>query len=213
VSQRRQHGITLVELLIAAAILSVLLGVLAAAFGLGARGYRATSDAALVQQRSEIASTLLSYEVGLAGYRGVGATYASNTFTTPTHRLVITRGSGGASDSIRTRYYEDRFLQTTGATTVVRDVTYSIGAHGGVSSLLRTANGTTHPAIIGVTDLRVPSVVRADGTRLTLGTTLPTTNPAVALELVVTMLDGSVTRFTVGFQNIDLADTTHVAIQ
>jgi prepilin-type N-terminal cleavage/methylation domain-containing protein len=207
VRRDRHRGMTLIELLVAAVIVVILLGVLLAVFVSSARGYRAADTAALVQQRAEIATTLLTYEIGLAGYRGILDDLTPNTFTA--HRLVIS----GSGSELRTRYYEDRFLQGTG-TTMLRDVTYRVGTPaGGVPSLLRVEGGVAQTALIGVTSLMVEALVRADGSRTNLPGTPPTTNPAVGLQVAVTLDDGYVARFIIAVSNVDLADPTQFSIQ
>jgi type II secretory pathway pseudopilin PulG len=206
----RRSGMTLVELLVAAVIVIILLGVLLSVFVSSARGYRAADTAALVQQRAEIATTLLTYEIGLAGYRGVIDNFALNKFEAPTQRLFITRGT---SDTLRTRYYEDRFVAGAAAT-ILRDVIYSIGTPtGGVPSLLREEGGVVQTALTGVTSLKVNSVIRADGSRLNLPATPSSANPPIGLELAVTLDDGYIARFTIAVSNVDLADAAQASIQ
>lgn len=188
---RARWGFSLIELLVAAAILSILLAVLANVFVGTSRGYRASEASATTLQRAQIAASLLTYEVGLAGYRGVGASFATNAFPSPTQTLLITRTSG--IDEIRTRYYEDRYQQDGTVDTTLRDVTY--GVSGG--NLVRTEAGRgSWPALVGVTSLATDTI--------TVG------GAPVALEIAVTLADGYVTRFNVDVKNVDLADTNQV---
>jgi prepilin-type N-terminal cleavage/methylation domain-containing protein len=208
-----RRGITLVELLVAMALMLVLLGLLTSIFAVSARSYRVNETSAALQQRTELAATLLRYELGLAGYRGARTDYALNTFTSPTQRLIVVRGATTAQPhSVRARYYEDRHV-ATGAASVLRDVTYSIGTVGGVPALMRSEAGVAAPALLGVSDLRVVNLVRADGTSTAFGASFPTSNPAEALELSVTFVDGDTIRFVVAPQNVDFADAGQAAVQ
>lgn len=202
----RRSGFTLIELLIAAAITGILLAVLGQLFVATTRSYRVNETVARTQQQAEIAATLLTYDVGLAGYRGSDASASSRTFPSPDARLVIVKSATtGGSDVVRTRYYEDRYVASTGLT----DVRYSVGTDAdGTPALLRSIDGgTAQPALRGVQRLEVATYVRADGTRATATSTTPVptgTNPMVAIEVVVTFVDDYQTRMTIGFRNLDL---------
>lgn len=200
----KKPGFSIIELLLAAAIFGVLMSILASMFNGANRSHRAIENVANRMQLADVASQLLSYEIGLAGYRGVNqATVAANDFGgTNTSRLIITKGPSEGSDTITTRYYEDRFVSST----VLRTVTYSVGTVGGISSLLRQDGTGTYPAVYGVSKFQVKTYVARDGTRLsaTSSQALPTNPPLVALELELTFSEGTVRTFAVSLSNLDL---------
>lgn len=191
-----RNGFTIFELLLAAAILTVVLAMLGTLFASTTRAYRTNERLAERQQTEEIAAQLIKYEVGLAGYRGtVAASFSGNTLTAP--QLTITRGTSGAPDTLQTRYFEDRFLSS--GSYEQRDVTFSIGTDGGVSTLMR--GGVA--AVRNVQSLKVVQFVLKDGTNVaaTSSPTLTADNPLVALNMRLTFVGGSTKDFTLGFAN------------
>lgn len=106
--QARQCGFTLVELLVASTIMVLILSALGGLFVNTNRAYRKNEEVSDRQQSADAAAQLLSYEIGLAGYRGSTDAALLRTFSGST--LSITKGvSATASDTIVVRYYEDRF--------------------------------------------------------------------------------------------------------
>jgi prepilin-type N-terminal cleavage/methylation domain-containing protein len=198
-----RRGFTLVELLIAVAILGILFSVLITVFTSATRGYRAVDATADLQQRAEVATRLLSYEVGLAGYRGVTGNLATRTFSGPQVDVNVAR------NEVTTAYYEDRY---SGANPVLRTVTYSIGTGDGRSALLRAegVGGTPYAALYGVTEMTV-TPLNSEG-EPAVGP-----DPVVALGFLITLArsgggDPYRTTFAVGFNNIDLDDALQASI-
>jgi type II secretory pathway pseudopilin PulG len=104
----RQGGFTFVELLVAGTIMILLLSALGSLFVNTSRAYRVNDEVSERQQSADAAAQLLSYEIGLAGYRGSDQAAITRTFAGST--FSITKGaSATASDTIVVRYYEDRF--------------------------------------------------------------------------------------------------------
>lgn len=160
---RRAHGLTLVELLISIAILGSILGVLSALFLSTNRAYERNQILSETQQTVEATTQLLSYELSLAGYRGVDVTapgFASRDFGGQ-NVLVVSPDR----QRITVRYYEDRFVgcpRLTEATFAVRmsakaltrDVrTFECGERYNPS---KTSSGAQQ-VVLGVTRLEVLS--------------------------------------------------------
>lgn len=118
---RRACGLTLVELLISIAIFGGIFGVLAALFMSTNRAYQRNEALSEAQQTVETATQLLSYELALAGYRGVdiaSASFASRDFG---GQEVVAVSADRRQVTVR--YYEDRFVgcpRLTEATFAVR---------------------------------------------------------------------------------------------
>lgn len=200
----RRQGFTLVELLIAAAILGVLLTVLSVLFTSSARAYRTTADVSDLQQRAELVRTLLTYELGLAGYRGVGSGYAS--LTPPSTPLTLSLAADGSIAEVGAVYLEDRYSGTP----AFRSVAYSVGPVTGVAggALVRTEGGVASPALEGVQALRAVRFLLRDGSTpvdITTGTAAAPAG-AVAIEFLVTLAGDYESVFAIGFYNLDLTD-------
>ncbi len=210
----RTKGFSIIELLLAAAILSVLMAILASLFNGANQSHKAIEKVAARMQEADVASQLLSYEIGLAGYRGVNqTTLSANDFGgASVLRLAIGKSSSGGSDTLTTRYYEDRYVSAT----TLRSVTYSVGTSGGVSSLLRQeGSDPPYPAVYGVSKLEVLSYIARDGTRLsaTPSQAIPTNPALVALELQLSFSDGITRKFSVNLSNLDLKNNPIYASQ
>ena len=104
----RNQGITVIELLIAAAIVGVVLAITLQLYGGTVRAYRVNEEVAETRQGIQAAISLLQYEIGLAGYRCTDGSALTRTFGSSP--LIAVDGSSGASDSITVRYYEDRYV-------------------------------------------------------------------------------------------------------
>lgn len=104
---RSRSGITIVELLIAAAIVGVLLLITAQLYGGTVRAYRVNEEVSETRQGIQAAISLLQYEIGLAGYRCTDGSALTRTFASDP--LIAVDGTAGAPDRITVRYYEDRY--------------------------------------------------------------------------------------------------------
>src|SRR5690606_37848002 len=108
VMRARNQGITVIEVLIAAAIVGVVLAITLRLYGGTVRAYRVNEEVAETRQGIQAAISLLQYEIGLAGYRCTDGSALTRTFGSSP--LIAVDGSSGASDSITVRYYEDRYV-------------------------------------------------------------------------------------------------------
>jgi len=102
--KRARSGFTVLELLLATAMLGTLLALLAGLLQGTQRAQDANEQLSLEQQSVEAASELLRYELSLAGFRGTDAAYGSRDFGgLPALELSPSR------DQIKVRFYEDKF--------------------------------------------------------------------------------------------------------
>lgn len=131
-----QLGFTLIELMIASVIMVTILGALGSLFVSTSRAYRVNDEASTLQQSADAAGELLSYEIGLAGYKGStdAASSTSREFKTlglvPTSTLTIIKGaSATASDIIIVRYFEDRFADPVEQLVIRLDAIVTGGKH------------------------------------------------------------------------------------
>ena len=202
---RPRGGVTLVELLVFMALFGVLLAVMAALVTAAGNGRRVNDQ---VNQRTTTAETiaqLLSYEIGLAGYRGTGAAMlGSNTFGDPT--LEIQRNAATVPDAITVRYYEDRYLATPGSPVLIT-AAYTIGTNGdGVPSLLRAENGGAAAAVVtGVASVKVALFVRRSGEVDVVADAGVVPSDLAGLSLDLELVDGTEGRFLINLPNAQTA--------
>lgn len=208
----RQRGFTLVELLVSSTIMVVILSALGSLFIGTNRAYRVNEEVSERQQSADAAAQLLSYEIGLAGYRGSTQVANSNTFAGST--LLLTKG---ASDTIEVRYYEDR--NATSVDELI--VTFSVSSNTFYRKQLKekdtqaTKDATTRqPAIQNVKNLKVvgyilnngkeyprdPAVTHAWIEPYTLTSDI-TPYTLVALKLELTFTDDLKKRVVIGIDN------------
>lgn len=151
-----RRGFSVVELLVAAAILGVLLAVLGSLYVSTRRSYDASERVSETRQTIQTATELLAYEIGLAGYRGVDVGVDTIATARPFSARPLTVVDGGLSvgvvqpDTVTVRYYEDRF-QSGGPTLVTASYTVANG------SLVRTEGSTSSVLVDDVTDFQVIS--------------------------------------------------------
>jgi Tfp pilus assembly protein PilW len=207
-SLRNSDGITLVELLIAAAILGVLLAALTGLFTGSARGMQANQQLSDRQQNAAVAEQVLKYELGLAGYKGVTSNALTRTFPGDI-TLAVTRGSSTSPDTVRVQYYEDR-LYGEGSAAVLRDVSFSVQTNKGKSYLARReGTGTTNNLVEGVTNLKVTNYVRRNGDIDPATSTIPPT--LVGLQLELTFSDAPAKTVFISFQNPQHTSSTQAS--
>ena len=198
-------GITLVELLVFLALFGLLLAVMASMVAAAGTGRRVAHQ---VNERTTTAETiaqLLSYEIGLAGYRGTGAGgIATNTFAAPT--LEIQRNATGVPDAITVRYYEDRFLATPGAPVAIT-AAYTVAANAdGVPSLFRAENGGAAAAVVtGVSSIKVALFVRRSGEVDVVADAGVVPSDLAGLSLDLELVDGTAGRFLINLPNAQTA--------
>lgn len=204
-TMRLALGFTLVEMLIASAILGVILAALTGLFSSSSNALRTNKTLSDQQQNAAISEQVLKYELGLAGYRGVSQNdLIGNTFTG--HTLSVTRGTGSASDSIRVKYFEDR-LYGEGSTDILRDVTFSIRTSGGKSYLTRKeGSGTASNLVEGVTQLKVLNYIKRNGDVIPASSTIP--NTLVGLQVKLEFTNAPAKTVFVSFQNPQITSTS-----
>lgn len=207
----RTGGFTVLELVIAMAVLGV---ILAATTGLLRTSYRANQvneDASSRQQEIEAAVKILSYDLSLAGYRGTteGA-FSANTFTAPTLEVVRRGASDGINDRIIVRYFEDseRLYGATDTCGSPCTVLYDVGVDDeGVRLLYRRELNADEVGIVQeVESFQVLQFIRRTGPPVDVsaaasGTSVPVPADLAALNIEIRFTDGGVWRFPVGVTN------------
>lgn len=190
----RRSGFTLLELLIASAIMIAILSALGALFVSSSQAYRSNVRVTERQQEAEAAIQLLVHEIGLAGYRGVGQHDANRAFGGDGRTLIITHGAGMAPDTVQIRYFEDRFLPGE------RLVKFGVNAERR-TIFRREGAGEPQDIVSNVIDLQVAHYIRRDGIRVeaVAGVSIPGNLAAINLE--ITFADNSVWRFPIGLNN------------
>lgn len=204
----RRAGFTLVELLVAGTIMLLILGALGNLFISSSRAYRVNDRVSDRQQLAEAATQLLTYEIGLAGYRGSDQSASARKFETavllglvpvPESTLIITKGASATDpDTVTVRYYEDRFVSSTAKRTVAFTTAKdSDNAY----NLYRTQDGDKKPAILGIKNLKVVKYIKKDGTETTTSVTKET---LAALKLELTFTDEIKQQVVIGINNQQL---------
>ncbi len=218
---KKTLGFSLVELLIAGAILGIILTVLTNLFVSSSRASERVDELSDRQQEAHATRQVLQYEIGLAGYRGtknsgtlmnllanrtfvLSSTSTCNT-STPNCTIAMTRRSSSTQpDTLTVRYYEDRNYNGSD-TPVLRTVAFSIGSDAGVSSLFRQQDGGTAVAIIpNVTNLKIADYVLYDDTNA-----VTASNNLAGLELDITYANQQTDTILVVFQNAQTVSVTN----
>lgn len=162
--KRANNGFTLVELLIAAAILVILLGVLGALFGSTRRAYETNRDATASAGQLRSAVNAIQQDLAAAGFVGsrpdliAAGTGLDITWCSDSQG----RACGGYQNrdrevgALTVRYVET--FDDAGANAVT--VTYTVED----GQLLRTVNGQTHTLASGIVALDIVNYRRATGT-------------------------------------------------
>lgn len=218
-----QLGFTLVELLLASAIMAVILGALGNLFAGTTRAYRVNEEATNLQQTADAAGQLLMYEVGLAGYRGSDNNISTRTFTTPVLLGLVsvpastlkieTGASTSVPDKVFVSYYEDRNYSsstTYNPTKLGTEFSVDTSAH----SLNRYAsNDPEKRAVIqDVYNLKVLRYVRKNGRECNTVTPSTATTPAdlAALRLELTFTDGLKEQVVIALPNPQTSTSSHL---
>lgn len=187
VAQRRdQRGITVVELLVALAVLSIAFGILVSVLTSSAQANRVTAERVAIAEASQLASQILVYHVRLAGY--VGAS--------PDNRVGTVCGAsveiGPDGSSVTVRYFEDRLY---GAETATNDFVCNTGdvvTHVTFSSDGNAMLQNGQPAVAGVTALEVVEYFVSGAGSSSVFPIPPATLPLVSgLTLRLTFVDAS----------------------
>jgi hypothetical protein len=182
-SGSRQAGLSLVEMLVSCALLSLLMIV---ATGMHAEARRAaslTEEVTLRGQILELSTEVLRYHLALAGHGGMAGS------ATPTGAaLELARGAGArGSDTVTVRYVEERWYGEPEERVLSFDVKRD--GSGQWNLYQREEGATRQPAVQQVEDLRVARFLAADGSTLPGDASLPLAAVGVELELGYTWGD------------------------
>lgn len=156
-SSKPVAGLTLVEVLVALAICSVILGLVASLLG-SARAATASQDRATEPARTlDLAAELLAEEIGLAGYRP----WRLAPVETGPEILIASTPNG---HSLRVRFVDDR----AEGPAVERLLTFEAREDGaGVPQLYRQSGASSRqPLVAGVESLVVEAIVTGAGVAL-----------------------------------------------
>ncbi len=190
--ERREGGFTLLELLLAVALLIVVLATLATLFANSREAYGVNEEITDRQQTIQSAINVFRYEISLAGYRGTCAGAPTRSFAEPTFELA----RGDVSDSVTVRYFEDRWPANACGT--LRETTLFVDDGQNVL-YMRRDGGTPEPALANVHSFRVVNFMDQQGGR---ATEVP---PAgfIGIDVRVDYEDpiGSFSQFVVGVKN------------
>jgi prepilin-type N-terminal cleavage/methylation domain-containing protein len=207
---RERAGFTIIELLIASAVIAIVLGATTALLAQSYRAYQLNQQLSERQQEIEGAVKILSYDVALAGYRGNTLTDVARTFDDPTIQ-VFTGGASageGASDRLVVRYFEDtdRLFGGTDACGSPCVVTYDVDDDGGTLLLYRQEGTSEERGIVQeVESFRVLQYITRAGQPCTFGAleegcpAFP--NDLAGLNIEIRFTNGGTWRFPVGITN------------
>lgn len=199
--EHRCVGSSLVEMLVACALLAMLLAAAAGVHAEARMSAAATEDIAQRGQLVELASELLHYHIGLAGHRGL----SDPLFDLAGPALSFSRGaSQGGNDLLAVRYAEERWYQPAQLRALNFDVKRD--SRGLWNLYQREEGATRQPAVQQVDGLKVTSFIAHDGSSLPADSPLPL--DAVGIEMLlgftwgetrpVTILFGGVQRVEAG---------------
>lgn len=196
---RPRSGITVVELLVAAAIFLVFLGAAGSVFISSLRAQRVGEEQSLRIQETEAVIQLINYEVGLAGYRGTVDVQDFSDSGADTIRVTL--GTSG-SDRLRIRFFEDPdFLPASDDGE--REVEYRVGDGELVRELV--GSGTPEVLVGGVTSMKVVEFIGRDlqVVDAAVAEADPSTLPSeiAGVRITVEFDDGSSWTFLVGLYN------------
>jgi Tfp pilus assembly protein PilW len=190
----REAGLTLVEMLVAAAILMTILGALGGLLVSTNRAYEANRSVTTGAGQLRSAVQAIAYDVGLAGFCGVTSACELGT---PLVVETVDEGGDRTVTSLTTSYTENRY----GAGDTVVTVAYGV-VNG---SLMRSENGAAAVAIAG--DIEALKLIgyrsRADLDPV-VRFTRPAADVLVGIDLRLDYLQGQTLasqQFTVLLQN------------
>lgn len=197
-------GFTIVELLIAAAIFTLVLGALTSLFVNTNRAYQVNERVTERQQDAEAAFQLLTYEISLAGYRGsCRDDYENNAFSGDGRTLIVNKGT---SDMITVRYFEDRSFAGSDdcddPLRVVEEQHVTFGVNTADNTLYRQVGTGDELALVSnIVRLEVVHYIRRSGERVAAEPGVAIPEDIGALNIQITFADESVWRFPIGLNN------------
>lgn len=189
------RGITVVELLVALAVLGIALASLAAVLGGASRAYRLTSERVERSEATQLVTQVLQYHLRLAGYVGAD----------PDDRIASLCGPSVAvpedADAVTIRYYEDRRY---GAATATNN--FTCGLDDVTVVTFDAADGffrqNSAPVIGGVESFEVVAYFDSLGFEHdTFPFTEATLSTATGISVEVTFENGDVAAVVVPFVN------------
>ena len=219
-------GYTLIEILIA---LGVFLLVLVPTVNMLLTGYRSMQAVDRVtegMQNREAAYQKLSYEIGLAGYRGVASNFDRPFPDAPVtdpelHPTMVLRREASGSYRILIRYFEDaRFLALDGSETAYRSIEYFVDGGQLMRRNALDASDDGVPLVDGVeaivveqylsrTSDPVPifgSELDADGNETGVETALRPPDDVAGIDITIVFTDVSNT-ITIGLTSFQIIET------
>lgn len=211
--RRAQDGFSLIELLIAGAILIAMLAMLGTIYVGTQRSYRLNETVSNERQSIQAVTELLQYEIGLAGYRCADSVANATSRVFSTTPVTAVDGASGAPDEVTVRYYEDRFAASSCSLSTVRFYVSN-------GKLWRDANGTAAPAVNGVTDLQVSSWLDASNIQFNVpvsaaGLNRPADADLAGMGITLVLEDGNgrsqTEVVTIGFKNPQCANVADCA--
>jgi Tfp pilus assembly protein PilW len=198
-------GFSLVEMLVAGAILSILLLVLTNLFVSSNKASKRVDELSDQQQQAQAARQILQYELNLAGYKGTDTGFASRTFGSDNKSIKITKSSSGSvPDTLEVRYYENRTYTANNSTTL-RSVVFSIASDNGTLSLFRKQdNSAAIPIIPDVSNLKISEYILNDNTKA-----VTASNNLAGLKLNLTYANQQQDTILIVFQNAQTVSVTN----
>lgn len=193
-NRSREAGLTLVEMLIAAAILMVMLGALGGILVATNRAYE--TNRAVTHGSGQLRSAVqaMQYDVGLAGFCGVTSGCGHET---PLSITTVDDGGDRSVVSMASRYTENRY----GAGEAAVEVVYSVAD----GSLLRSENGASPVEIAqGIAGLKLVGYRSSADLDPVVRFIRPAAEELVGVDLRIDYLQGatvSTEQFTVLLQN------------
>ena len=207
-TMRGREGLTLIELLIAAAIFVTLMTGLAGLLTSSLRAYQLNEQVSERVQDVEAAVRVLRADVELAGYRGVDEDLIDDDTRSfgGQSTIVITTSTTGP-DTLEVRYFEDRLFGASDRCGGVCRVRYEIRDQGGTSVLFRIEGDGGTADQEGI--LRDMDSLKVLGFLNRSGASIPMASGAYsgtlsAINIALTLSDESEWVFPIAVPNVQL---------
>lgn len=171
-----ERGTTLLEMLLACALLGMLLLAITGAHVKALEASEVNEAVALRGQVAELATELLEYHLGLAGHRGL-----KESLDLAGPALSFSRPARGGSDALAVRYVEERWYGQPELRVLRFDVRRD--SAGRWNLYLQEEGANRQPAVQDVSGLRVERVVTVEGESLPGDAQLPLDVVALVLRL------------------------------
>ena len=206
-TMRGREGLTLIELLIAAAIFVILLTGLAGLLASSLRAYRVNEQVSERVQDVEAAVRVLRADVELAGYRGVDENLIDDDTRSFGGQSTIVITTSTTADTLEVRYFEDRLFGASDRCGGVCRVRYEIREQGGTSVLFRIEGDGLAADQEGI--LRDMDSLKVLGFLNRSGASIPMASGAYsgtlsAINIALTLSDESEWVFPIAVPNVQL---------